>query len=346
MQASKLFLGVALAALATPVFANDSMATLSTGGLLFITTPDVEMASEDLSVSTTQVKVVYQFKNNGETDQHALIAFPMPDITGDGDFMVAVPTEDRENIFGFKTTFDGKPVSAVLHQYAFAAGIDQSDYLRKLGIPLTPYGEDTQKKLNGLSDTDHQRLLQLGMVIPMDFDAGNGQQRDSTPVWTLKSTYSWEADFPAGKTVNVVHTYVPSVGGTSGVTFLGPDDPKSDYHSLADYKKKYCTDDDFVRSVRKTLPDPKEPYNAPFTESSISYVWSTGANWSGPIGKFHLTVDKDKPDNLISFCWDGKVAKTGPTTFEMSATDFSPPQDHELEILLLVHNHPDQSGGT
>ena len=101
-----------------------------------------------------------------------------------------------------------------------------------------------------------------------------------------------------------------------------------------------------TRSVRKTLPDPKEPYNAPFTESSISYVWSTGANWSGPIGKFHLTIDKDTPDNLISFCWDGKVTKTGPTSFEMSATDFSPPQDHELEILLLVRNHPDQNSGT
>src|SRR4051794_15808858 len=86
--------------------ANDSMATLEAGGLQFITTQDVEMASEDLFVSPAKVKVVYQFKNDAKTDQHALIAFPMPDITGDGDFTVAIPTEDPENIFGFATTFD------------------------------------------------------------------------------------------------------------------------------------------------------------------------------------------------------------------------------------------------
>ena len=327
-----------------PAFANDSMATLGAGGLELFTSPDVQMASEDLSISPTQVKVVYLFTNTGKTDQHTLVAFPMPDITGDGDFTVAIPTDDPENIFGFRTTFDGKPVDAVLHQYAFAAGIDQSAYLKGLGVPLAPYGDDTQKKINALSDADHQRMMQLGLVIPMTYDAGKGEQTDYTPVWTLKSAYGWEADFPAGKTVKVIHTYTPSVGGTAGVTFLGADDPKSDYQPFATYTKKYCMDDDFVRTVRKTATDPNNPDSAPYTESYLSYVWSTGANWSGPIGKFHLTVDKGKPNSLVSFCWDGKVTKTGPTTFEMTATDFTPPQDHELEILLLVRNDPVQDG--
>jgi hypothetical protein len=52
------------------------------------------------------------------------------------------------------------------------------------------------------------------------------------------------------------------------------------------------------------------------------------------LSDFHLTIDKGNPRALVSFCWDGKVTKTGPTTFSMHATDFSPP-DHELEILLL-----------
>ena len=125
-------LAVAAGGFAGVASANDSMASLGAGGLEFFTTQDVEMASEDLFVSPDRVKVVYQFKNDAKTDQHALIAFPMPDITGDGDFTVAIPTEDLENIFGFKTVFDGKPVDAVLHQYAFAAGIDESDYLRRL----------------------------------------------------------------------------------------------------------------------------------------------------------------------------------------------------------------------
>jgi hypothetical protein len=314
-------------------FANDSMATLGAGGLEFVTTDKVEMAAEDLTVSPDQVKVVYEYKNDADSPQHALIAFPMPDITGDGDFTVAIPTEDPQNIFGFKTTFDGKPVDAVLHQYAFAVGIDQTDYLKKLGIPLAPYGAATQKIINALPDADHQRLLQLGLVIPMEYDDGSGEKTDYTPVWTLRSTYSWEADFPAGKTVEVIHTYRPSVGGTVATTFLAP--PSEDGNPLEQYQKKYCTDADFVKTVRKSLKDPKDVFSAPYVENWLSYVWSTGDNWNGPIHDFHLTIDKADPKSLVSFCWDGKVTKTGPTRFEMSATDFLPPRDHELEILLL-----------
>ncbi|MDR3471516.1 MAG: DUF4424 domain-containing protein [Devosia sp.] len=313
--------------------ANDSMSELGAGGLQFVTTDKVEMAAEDLSISPTEVKVVYRFKNDAATDQHALIAFPLPDITGDGDFMVAIPTGDPENIFGFKTTFDGKPVDARLYQYAFAVGIDQTAYLKQLGVPLAPFGEVTQKAVNALSDADHQRLLQLGLVIPMTYDEGSGEKTDYTPVWTLKSTYAWEADFPAGKTVIVVHSYTPSVGGTVATTFLSPPDSTEDRG--AEYRKKYCTDDDFVKTVKKSLKDPKDPYSAPYVESWMSYVWSTGANWNGPIHDFHLTIDKGNSKSLVSFCWNGKVTKTGPTTFEMSATDFVPPDDHELEILLL-----------
>ena len=56
-------------------------------------------------------------------------------------------------------------------------------------------------------------------------------------------------------------------------------------------------------------------------------------------------VGASDPKDLISFCWDGKVTKTGPTTFEMDATDWSPPYGHELEILLLKHQDPQQNSG-
>jgi hypothetical protein len=333
--------GLVLALAGAPALANDSMATLGAGGLVMATSADIEMASEDLSISMDQVKVVYEFVNHGEADQHALVAFPMPDITGEGDFIVAIPNEDDDNIFGFSTTFDGQPVDAELHQYVFALGIDQTELLRDLDVPLLPYGQPTVDALNALSDSDHQKLMQLGMIIPMEYDQGQGMQTDYVPVWTLRSTYSWEADFPAGKTVEVVHSYKPSVGGTVAVTFLA--EPHDNTDPAVVYKTKYCTDQNFINSVRKTLADPGEPYSAPFTESWLSYIWSTGANWSGPIGHFHLTIDKGAPENLVSFCWDGDVKKTSPTTFEMDATDFFPPYDHELEILILVRQAPASS---
>lgn len=154
--------------------ANDSMATLGAGGLLFVRSPDITLESEDLSISTDQVRVAYRFTNTGDTDQHVMVAFPMPDITGDGDFMVAIPTEDPENIFGFSTRFEGRLVTAQLHQYAFALGIDRTTYLTSLGIPLLPFDSETQQALNALSHAEQQRLQELGLVIPMEYDAGNG----------------------------------------------------------------------------------------------------------------------------------------------------------------------------
>ncbi|MGN6489473.1 MAG: DUF4424 domain-containing protein [Devosia sp.] len=334
---------ILLVALGTAALANDTMSQLGTGGLVFLTSDKVSMESEDLTVGPEQVRVVYQFRNNGDADEHALVAFPLPDITGDGDFMVSVPSEDPENIFGFTTTFNGEPVDVELHQYAFAYGVDQTAVLNELGVPLIPYGSAVSDALDALAPEDQQRLRHLGMVIPMEYDIGNGMETHYTAVWTLKSTYTWEADFRAGETAEVVHQYKPSVGGTVAVTFLAP--PYDGEDRAADYRKRYCTDDSFIEAVRKTMPNPDEPYSAPFTESWISYVWSTGSNWSGPIKKFHLTIDKGLPGNLVSFCWDGKVTKTSPTTFEMEARDWYPPWGRELEVLILNKHNPDPNVG-
>jgi len=195
----------------TPSLANDTMSTLGAGGLVFVQTDDVKMLSEDLYVSPEQVRVKYEFRNEGAEDTDALVAFPMPDITGDGDFMVAIPTEDPQNIFGFQTLVNGEPVSAELHQYVFATNIDYTQYLTDLGLPLTPYGEATVTAINALDEATKKELLHRALVIPMEFDQGQGMQTEYWPVWTLRSTYSWEAHFPAGKTVVVEHQYKPSL---------------------------------------------------------------------------------------------------------------------------------------
>lgn len=324
------------AALCSAAFANDTMSQLGAGGLVFLETEDVKMASEDLYISPDQVRVTYEFTNNTDHDVETLVAFPLPDITGSADFMVSVPNEDDDNIFGFATTFDGQPVEATLHQYAFATNIDYTDYLRGLGLPLTPFGEGTVKAIDALSDAQKTELFKRGLVVPLEFDSGQGWQKEFYPVWTLRSAYSWQAVFPAGKTVEVEHSYTPSVGGTVAVTFLAP--PYEDYDPASTYKKKYCTDESFISAVKKTLTGPDEPYSAPFTESWLTYIWSTGGNWQGAIDRFKLTIDKGRPENLVSFCWDGEVKKTSPTTFEMEASDWWPPYGRELEVLILNRN--------
>jgi len=321
---------------ATSAFANDTSAVLTTGGLEFVTNENVEMVSEDLFISRDEIRVKYEFRNTSDVDQNVLVAFPMPDITPNWWSPVAFPEGPASNPFEFKTTFNGKPVKTELHEYAIAAGVDRSDYLRDLGIPLMSFGQAAADATDALDEATIAEMLHLGMAIPDEFDQGEGWETHHWPMWTWRATYTWDATFPAGETVTVEHSYKPSVGGTVAVSFLG--EAYEDYDPAADYAEKYCTDESFLNAVRKTIPAGENEYAAPFTEQWISYILTTGGNWSGNyIAKFRLVVDKGDADNLISFCGDD-VKKIGPTTFEMVKTEFSP--EKEIDILILNRNDP------
>ncbi|MEO9297640.1 DUF4424 domain-containing protein [Devosia alba] len=321
----------AVLAAALPALGNDTSAVLTTGGLEFVTNPDIVMASEELFISTDEIRVVYQFRNDGAEDQSVLVAFPMPDIVPSIYSPVAFPQGPDDNLFEFTTTFDGRPVEATLHEYAYALGVDRTKVLRQLELPLVPISAAASAATDALGDETRGQLLHLGLLTPDEYDDGSGMTTHYFPAWTYRATYTWEASFPAGQTVEVVHSYRPSVGGTVGVSFLS--EATDGYDPARDYAEKYCTDAGFVSAVRKTLVNPDEPWSAPFSESWISYILTTGGNWGGNgIEKFRLVIDKGDPKNLVSFCGEG-VRKIGPTTFEMVKENFWPQQ--ELSILIL-----------
>lgn len=331
----RIFGLVVVAALATPALANDTSVVLTTGGLEFVSNNEIAMASEELYISKNEIRVTYEFRNDSDEDVTLLVAFPMPDIVPDHFSPVAFPEGPAENLFEFETLFEGEPVEATLHEYAIAAGVDRTKLLRQLGIPLVPIRQEAIDAVDALEGEALENLLHLGLAIPDQFDAGEGWEKHHWPQWTYRATYTWEATFPAGETVTVEHRYKPSVGGTTGVSFLY--EPRDDgYDPAAEYRQKYCTDDDFIAAVRATLANPDEPWSAPFFESWISYILTTGGNWAGGgIEKFRLVVDKGNPANLVSFCGDG-VKKIGPTTFEMVKENFWPQE--ELNILILDRN--------
>jgi len=320
-----------LLATVLPALGNDTSAVLTTGGLEFVTNPDIVMASEELFISADEIRVVYQFRNDGAKDQSVLVAFPMPDIVPSVYSPVAFPTGPDDNLFEFSTTLDGQPVEARLHEYAYAHGVDRTKLLRQLGLPLVPISEAASATTDALDEETRATLLHFGLLMPDEYDVGEGMKMHYWPAWTYKATYTWEAVFPAGETVEVVHTYTPSVGGTVGVSFLG--EAYDDYDPAREYAERYCTDESFLSGVRKTLRDPNDPWSAPFTESWISYILTTGSNWAGNgIERFRLVIDKGDPNNLVSFCGEG-VTKIGPTTFEMVKENFWPEQ--ELNVLIL-----------
>jgi hypothetical protein len=313
---------------AAPALANDSTAELSTGGLAYVTTDAIEMRSEDLYISMQEVRVRYEFVNNIDQDVTTLVAFPMPDIKGDIDFLVAVPVEDPVNFLGFQTTIDGVPVEAKVQQRASALGVDQTALLTSLGVPLAPQSREARDALDKLPQESWDKLISLGLAAPEEYDAGNGWERHLVPLWLLSTAFYWEQTFPAGKSVIVEHRYKPSVGSTAGVSFGY--EPSRDEPWAKRYFSKYCIDEDFIRAYDKTrTPDGGDTY----FENRIDYILSTANNWAGMIGQFHVVIDKGSPENLVSFCGE-EVKKISPTEFEMTKSDYYP--ENDLAILILA----------
>ncbi|HWK13327.1 MAG TPA: DUF4424 domain-containing protein [Rhizobiaceae bacterium] len=323
-----------LAVSAAPALANDTTAVLGAGGLIFTRSDMIEMQSEDLFISEEEVRVAYKFRNSGKSDVESIVAFPMPDISGDPYANVALPDHARDNFLDFSVMVDGKAIEPALEQRAFAAAIDVTDLLTAAGVPLLPTSEAIDDRIAALDDATKAEWMVRGLLLEERYDEDGKEIVNHYPTWTLRSTYWWRMKFEADREIDVRHVYKPAVGGTVAVSFL--DEGKAKGEQFDEYVTKYCLDKGIIGAVERAAAKNPDGY-APMTETWIRYILTTGGNWSGSIGKFRLTVDKGSEKNLISFCGTG-VRKVGPTTFEMTAEDFYPMRD--LDFLILKPYDP------
>ncbi|ENN89037.1 hypothetical protein RHSP_02106 [Rhizobium freirei PRF 81] len=320
-----------LAMLAAPALANDTMAELRTGGLAYVRSGDISMAQEKLFISPAEVRVDYVFENTSDKEVESIVAFPMPDIKGDVDSTVDAGDVEADNFLGFTVTQDGKAITPTLQQSVTVAGVDMTDELKAHGVPLLPLSSAAMDAAARLPADVLEDWTARGLITDDEYDNdGQGMKHHPTPMWTLHTTYWWRTKFPAKAKIAVQHRYKPSVGGTVAITFAGEEEYQT--QQLQAYRGRYCLDEAFLKTATK-LAAAADKGGRTYTESWISYVLTTGANWSGPIKHFELTVDKGSPDNYISFC--GKdVKKIGPSSFQMTAQDFYPERD--LDILILT----------
>ena len=295
---------------------------------MFGKTNDIEMRSEDLSISEKEVVVRYRFFNRASADQTLTIAFPMPDVDFSDANNIAVPDEEADNFLDFRTMVDGAAVKADVEQKAVVAGKDVTARLKALAIPLMPRAKRTHQALDALPKDSQKQLEDEKIVRADDFDQGKGMEHHIAPEWTLKQSYFWRQTFPAGREISIEHRYRPSVGATVQTSVVDKD---ADAATQRDYRTRFCADKDFIRSVRAMTRRNK---GTPPPEWRLSYVLSTGANWAGPIGDYRLTIDKGRPDALVSFCETG-VKKIGPTKFEVRRQNFMPTRDIDIMIVRM-----------
>ena len=311
--------------------ANDTSAELSIGGLAFTHNADVSMESEELTITPESVTVQYRFVNQSASPVTLTVAFPLPDIDlSDPDANVVIPGNDPLNFVGFSTKVNGAPVKFDIRQRAMLGDKDVTEAVRGAGIPLLPLGAQTNR-IKEMPAPDRERLVDQGLLVPAGIDDSGAQRFD--PGWTVKTSIVRQQTFPPGQPVTVEHRYRTSVGVSfDTVLRKAVREQQAMAAEFKRYRDEYCVTDFFLRGIDRRAGAHDENV-ARLQERRISYVLKTGANWAGPIKNFRLVVDKGKADRLVSFCGDN-VKRLTPTTFEMSAKDFTPQRD--LKILLIA----------
>lgn len=310
---------------AAPAFANDSTATVGTGGLVLQKTNSITMESEDLYLSVDEVRVSYRFRNITAVPLTTIVAFPMParSLSDEYGGDVAYPS-------GFKTSVDGKPVKLQHERKAAVNGKDYRARLEALGVPVSPASiMDAIKVMDALPPARKAELVRLKLAGEEEWDDdGKGMKRHLIPLWSVEDKYWWTQTFAPGRDVRIDHRYVPGAGGSIESAIAFPEfRANEDSQAMI---KEYCIDKDFIASVDKRRAKGRDGPMMP--ERNIDYILTTGGNWAKPIGRFRLVVDKGRPDNLVSFCGE-ELKKISPTRFEMVKKNWRPTSD--LHVLIL-----------
>jgi hypothetical protein len=314
----------------SPSMANDSSAELSVGGLVFTHSADVSLVTEDLAISPDIVTVRYRFLNQSPKPVTLTVAFPVPDLDlSEGDNYAIPSSNDSSNFLGFTTKVDGQPIDLIIHQSAFLGSQDISATLKKLNVPLLPIGA-RQTILSDLPEAVREQLFKQGLLLPNGNDERGRQLYEAA--WTVKTAAMRQQTFPPNHPVLVEHRYHTSVGiRFDTVLRKGLRQNKAMASEIERYRKDYCVSDAFLAALDK-LAGSGEANSMKVQERRISYILKTGANWAGPIKDFRLTIDKQKPDRLVSFCAQ-HIKTISPTVLEFAAKDFTP--DKDLKILIV-----------
>lgn len=329
-----------------PLLANDGFGGLSATGLTFDKTDAVEMVQEDLFIGIDKVAVDYVFRNTTDQDVTGEVIFPLPPVYvwSSWESSMNLP-EDLTNldIVDFTATVDGQPVQVTIDKIAViedpweenralslqydSPGRDVTAELERFGIPLTLDVASIREMLMALSDEDKAAIKAAGLADYWEGDPEMDIPPEAYGMWAVVTRYHWTQTFPAGAEVKISHSYT---NRPPGGLFYWSNPPEEYQTYLVD---QYCIDEGTSAAIVKAL---KSPTNEEFGDYGISYniayVLRTANSWSGPIGKFTLTLDKGDPKNVISLCAEG-VTKTGPTTFVIEKENYTPTKD--LEILIV-----------
>lgn len=306
------------------VYADDGAASIAAGGLVVMgKEPRVTMAKEVLEISTSKVKVDYDFRNDSDDVVITQVAFPIPDY----DLDMGNVDPSRQGFDDFKLWIDKAPAKYRVEARAYFHGKDFTSLLTGMHIDVASFGhaseDDDSPDIKRLTAGQHRRLEDLGLIDKVTYG----------PLWKVRKRYYWQQTFPARKIVHIRHEYTPFLGGTNSVSYGLGDSPDKE---MADELKSMCVDGQLRNTLQSIASGGK--MDAPY--SYVDFILTTANTWKTPIEDFRLVVDrpheKGSSANYISFCWDGSVTKIDPDHVSAHAVNFLPTKELRIGFFTVM----------
>lgn len=289
--------------------ANDGIAGVSAGGIVFRKTDAIAMKKEVLNVSHKLISVDYEFVNESAQDVEETIVFPLPAYPAVQQFSDSYYGQPN----GFSISVNGKPVTFTTRVIALIDEKDSTAELKKIGLTNAQIAFNPEiasmAKVPPLTKAQIKKLTEAGLYGELS-DGGLG------PLWQIQVNYIWKQRFPVNKVVRVHHAYRPFYSGGPGAS-----------HMDKEVAQRYCADKEFFTAYNKIV---KRRGNDYLTVAQVSYILKTGNTWKRGIEDFTLNVVKGGPGELVSLCFPGTFKKIDATTYQIRLRNFQPAQDLEV----------------
>ncbi len=334
--------------------ANDGVASMAGGGLVFGKSDVVRMQSETLTIDLNEPRIHlrYAFTNPSPDPQTLTVAFPLPLIPieaflGYGDSQVMIEDLDVEPYVDFRTT------------------INEQDHPTQRVLELLWNGEIVATHALKPGEAYGTAAKQLYADSAPVADGSDPWLSITKPNMTgLRLTYLWDYTFYStayedALPINVEHSYTPVLGGFVEAV-LDPmqytwEDPNAQPVSAEEQEEWYgahrrerCLDAPRnheqvlqVMGYKRSRPSDVNIFPRAlgfWGTKNLSYILTTANTWAGTIEDFKLII-KAGPNVRYVFCEeDFGMPSFAPGQVSYEVKNFTPTRELEIDLVdILPH---------
>ncbi len=301
--------------------ANDGFAALGVGGVVLSKTDAMAINKETLDISCDRIQVAYEFVNESNQDQEAMIMFPLPKYPANPAESGVVSHGEPS---GFMITVNGKPVGYRTEVKATLRNRDVTDVLKSVGLSIEQIAHFPFDR--NLID-DHSLRIPLPQIEAL---TAKGLVDDGAPLWDTNVTYVWTQRFPARSSVRVYHAYRPFIAEGSAGGYVGRDQAVHNTMKEWGWKDVFdcCPTERQLQKLDRLLKnkDRLDSYNQ-VPGTVVEYILTTANTWKDGIRDFRLRIHTKSKEEIVALCFPSKVRRVSERLYEARVRSFKPTTD-------------------